>query len=129
MKAAFATKRYFPETPVYGVMMCKCSANFNDDLVKQHAAGSVPAKGQTLYRILKLQCNYSCPNLNLLRGFSSPLDTLCTIRTSALEPSDVAPRSSLITYSYGLIERLHSVSSPSIWMPRFHLMDPARFGL
>lgn len=57
------------------------------------------------------------------------MDTLCTIKivkSSALEPSDVAPRSSLITYSYGLIERLHSVSFPSVWTPSLHLMDPAR---
>lgn len=32
---------------MYGVMRCKCSANFNDGVVKQRAAGSLRAKGQT----------------------------------------------------------------------------------
>lgn len=89
IEAAFATRRYFPGTPAHGVMRCKCSANFNDGVVKQRAAGSLRAKGQThvlenkeslwlrpgvaiKYWIPKLQYNYSySPNLNFLKSPSA----------------------------------------------------------
>lgn len=57
-------------------------------------------------------------------------DLVCvSVKTDVLESSVIAPLTSLITYSCGLIERLHSVSFPSVWMPGLHLMDSARSAL